>query len=736
MITSLNVKNVATFDPVCGVQINELTKVNFIYGANGTGKTTISNFLLDPEKTKYFDSSLRWQNDIPLKTLVYNKRFRELNFGQGKLNGVFTLGEATKEEIEIINNKKEKLEDIKKDGLRLRETIEKQKAAKEETENEFREKTWQKLYKNYESVFGDAFKGSKHKKTFRDRLLEEYTKNKALLEPIENLEKKARIIFDKQLERIEPIDVISFEKFLTIEKHRIWDKTIVGRADVDIAKLIQELDMNDWVNEGKKYIHDETCPFCQQPTIKEDFKKQLESFFNQEYIDDIKLLKNLKQEYEALTQNVINQLNSLEKRQKSFKNTKLDIDMFSSSLKTLSSQIVTNYQSLNSKIKEPSRKIELVSTEQQSNSLNDIVKKANLDTKKHNDIVTNYSSEKSNLIDEIWRFLINEYKLKIESYLKAREGLIEGISGLGKQRKEKLKEFGDLDKEIKELTKNVTSIQPTINEINRLLSFYGFLNFKIVPASEKGFYQIQREDGTIAEETLSEGEITFVTLLYFLQLAKGGETVATVNEERILVIDDPISSLDSSVLFIVSTLIKEILKKVKSNIGNIKQVIILTHNVYFHKEVSYVTRNEKGEKPQFWILRNKNKISLIQHYHEQNPIQSSYELLWREIRDWENNSGITIQNTMRRILENYFSILGGRRDDIILGKFPTQEEREICRSLLSWANEGSHTLPDDLYIELPDNTIENYLNVFKNIFKHTNNTGHYNMMMKIEDNDI
>ena len=110
-------------------------------------------------------------------------------------------------------------------------------------------------------------------------------------------------------------------------------------------------------------------------------------------------------------------------------------------------------------------------------------------------------------------------------------------------------------------------------------------------------------------------------------------------------------------------------------------------------------------------------------------------MLWREIKEWENNSGITIQNTLRRILENYFSILGSKRDDILINKFTTPEEREICRSLLSWANEGSHTLPDDLFIEAPDGTITKYLDVFKNIFVHTANIGHYNMMMGIEDDN-
>jgi wobble nucleotide-excising tRNase len=266
-----------------------------------------------------------------------------------------------------------------------------------------------------------------------------------------------------------------------------------------------------------------------------------------------------------------------------------------------------------------------------------------------------------------------------------------------------------------------------------LISF-GFLNFKIVPSNEEGFYQIQRDNGELALSTLSEGEITFITFLYYLQLAKGGSTEDTINDERILVIDDPISSLDSNVLFVVSTLIKEIIKNVKTDSGNIKQIIILTHNVYFHKEVSFEGNNRgPGQRANYWILRKNNKISSIHPYNENNPIQSSYELLWREKKEWQNNSGTTIQNTMRRILENYFSILGKNRDDILMGKFDNQEERDICRSLLSWVNEGSHTLPDDLYIELPEGIITNYLKVFQDIFRLTENIGHYNMMMGISE---
>lgn len=734
MITSINIKNVATYDPINGVKIDGLKKVNFIYGANGCGKTTLSNLLLNPDDTKFADCSLKWENQTRIKTLVYNKEFREQNFGKGKLNGVFTLGQATKEEIKVIEEKTEQLKTIKDDGQKKRETLNVQKKKKEDLENEFTESCWKKIYKKYDKEFKEAFVGSmKSGELFKNRLLQEFSNNTATLKTLDELREKAKTIFGEVPQNITPINEISYERILGIEEESVWNKIIVGKADVDIAKLIQKLNINDWVNQGRSYIQEkDTCPFCQQPTITEDFKNQLENWFDETYLNDIKAIKELKQEYSLLTQNLINELNDIEINQKNFKGTKLNLDKFSAYLKTLISQNTTNIEFLNNKNKEPSRSIELVSQKEQLDLIADLIKNANDVIKKHNDIVANFNTEKTDLIQSIWKYIIEEFRSDIAKFISDKGGLETGITALQAQLTEKLTEFNTLKVEIQNLSKNVTSIQPTVDEINRLLKSYGFLNFEIVPTAENGFYQIQREDGEIAEDTLSEGEITFITFLYYLQRAKGGETEESVNEERILVIDDPISSLDSNVLFVVSTLIKEIIKTVKSETGNIKQIILLTHNVYFHKEVSYEGLNRKGEKSQFWILRKNNKVSTVHYYADKNPIQSSYELLWREIKEWENNSGITIQNTLRRILENYFSILGSKRDDVLINKFSTQEEREICRSLLSWANEGSHTLPDDLFIEAPDGTITKYLDVFKNIFNHTENIGHYNMMMELE----
>jgi len=733
MITSLYVRNVATYDN-SGVAISDLKKINFFYGANGCGKTTISNLLCDNEHTNFSSCSLKWKNDQVMKTLVYNKDFKERNFGKGRIGGVFTLGEATKEEVQVIEEKTEELKLIKVAGEKKRETYNTQVSTRETLENNFKESSWVKIYKKYEPVFKEAFVGFLNKENFKNKLLLESKKEATNLLSLEELKEKALTIFGDEPRRIQNIGIIDFDRLIEIENNLIWKKIIVGKANVNISALIQKLNLNDWVNQGRSYIQeeDDTCPFCQQATITANFKKQLEDYFDETYLSDLKTVSALKLEYNSLIQNVLNQLNGVESTQEALSSSKLELGKFVAFLKTLISQSAVNSEILNNKLKEPSRSLELVSLKEQLDLLLSVIKNANQEIDKHNMIVDNFNSEKTKLVHSIWGFIVAEFRTDIIGFTSASEGLMIGIKALDTQLKETRIKYSILDLEIKNLSKNVTSVQPTIDEINRLLKSYGFLNFKIVPSSESGFYQIQREDGSIAETTLSEGEITFITFLYYLQLSKGGISKETVNDERVLVIDDPVSSLDSNVLFVVSTLIKEVIKKIKSGSGNIRQLILLTHNVYFHKEVTFIDgRTKDCSKTNFWIIRRHDHVTSVQAFLMKNPIQSSYELLWHELRGDNLKSHITIQNTMRRIIENYFKLLGKYGDDDIINKFPVKEEQEICRSLLSWINDGSHSINDDLFVELQDRTIESYKKVFKEIFISTNQEGHYNMMMGI-----
>jgi len=734
MIESIQLKNVASFDDD-SVQLSDLRQINFIYGANGTGKTTISNLIANPFDSEFQYCKLKWRHDLPLKCLVYNKRFREKNFGKGAIDGVFTLGQATKEEIEAINEKNVKLGKLKEEGIKKKDTLEKQESKIRDEEEEFKEDLWKNIYKKYEGDFKEAFKGFMQKELFKNKFLKEFDSNDSPLMTIDQLQEKSKTIFGEEPKNIDLLQQISYERLSEIESNSLWAKKIIGRPDVDIAKLIQRLNLNDWVNQGRAYLQegDNTCPFCQHLTISEKFKRDLEDYFDESFTTSIKQISSLSDEYNRLSQNLLNELSQLENNEKINKESKLNSDKFAVYLKTLAIQCSSNKELVSSKSKEPSRSIVLVSTKEQILNIERLISGANQKITEHNNIVANFQTQRSNLIKYVWKFLAEEYKTEVTKFRRKSNGLQKGIDCLNADLKTKRKEWSELDSEIKELTKNTTSVQPTIDQINNALKYYGFLSFEIVPSkSNPNQYQIKRDDGTLAESTLSEGEITFITFLYYMQLSKGSTSKDTISDERVLVIDDPVSSLDSNILFVVSTLLKKIIKDIKEGTGNIKQLIILTHNVYFHKEVSFIDgRTHESRHTHYWILRKRNKISFVQEFKTKNPIQTSYELLWQELKERERNSGITIQNIMRRIIENYFRILGRYGEDELIAKFDNGEEQEICRSLICWINDGSHCIADDLFIEAQDAAIEKYIKVFEEIFIRTDHKGHYEMMMGI-----
>ncbi len=153
----------------------------------------------------------------------------------------------------------------------------------------------------------------------------------------------------------------------------------------------------------------------------------------------------------------------------------------------------------------------------------------------------------------------------------------------------------------------------------------------------------------------------------------------------------------------------------------------MTHNVYFHKEISF--NKAKGTKKlsdeSFWILRKTDNISYITEYDD-NPIKSSYELLWNELK--ENPNSIAAPNIMRRILENYFKFFGNVDIDDITKDFPI-EQKVVCGSLLSWVHDGSHHMNDDLYVDNNHESNSIYFNIFKQIFVNCNHQSHFDMMM-------
>lgn len=730
MLESITIASEATFDAAPQV-MEGLSHFNYVFGTNGTGKTTLSRVVANC--AKYPKCSLKWKNGTELDRVVYNRDFVSANFHEcDELPGIFTLGEDSAETTKKIAKANKDLGKLREQLEHLTLTLEGadgtggKKAALAVIEDSFRDACWSQKQK-HDEVFKAAFERCRaSKETFKEKVLTESTSNSQPLCSYDDLTTKAATVFADSPAIAVAISQLTPVNLLECEADPILTKRVVGKSDIDIAALIDRLGSSDWVRAGRRFYDaaEGTCPFCQQKA-PETLESNLNGYFDEAFEKDTASIGALDTRYKTESARLQQQISQLLASPSSF----LDVEQLKLEQSLLESKITINLQHLARKKKEPSQSIEIESLSAVIATITDLIEATNARVAAHNTTIHNLASEKKTLSDQIWRYLLDvELADSLKTYNARKASVNAGIHSLEAQIRTKKEAITAKQTELAELEKEITSIQPTIDGINRLLKSFGFRGFELKQADNQRCYKLMRPDGTDAKDTLSEGERTFVTFLYFYYLLKGSTAESGTVTDRVVVFDDPVSSLDSDILFIVGSLIKGLFDDVRKGTGQIKQVFVLTHNVYFHKEVSFnpKRKREAMNEETFWTVRKSEHKSTLQR-HTTNPIKTSYELLWAEVRN-QSKTNLTIQNTLRRILENYFRILGGVDPDGICAKFEGHD-RLICNSLFSWVNDGSHSAHDDLYVSIEDSAVEAYLRVFRAIFEQTGHLTHFKMMM-------
>ncbi len=711
-----------------GEVLGPLKAVNFLFGTNGAGKTTISRVIHDP--SAHAPSTTTWLNDRALASFVYNSDFVGRNFAS-QMPGIFTLGEAAQDTLERIAQQKKAIDGLEADLAKMRGTLgpEDRSSGKRGDQrllrDVFQRECW-KIKTRHDAHFKDSFQGLRNAAAkFCDRVLDEHRTNTADAVGIEELKRAATTLFGEGLEQRTPLPTVELDDLISVEGLEVLQRRVVGKEDVDVAALIKRLGNSDWVRQGLLYLGSgPTCPFCQQ-AMTADLVARIEGYFDETYIGEVAAISKAHETYEVLSESVSRHLNEL----LALESPHLDAGALRGEIRRLADRLAVNLRLLADKKREPSMPVVLEPIAELARPIAVRVAAANEAVAEHNRLVANIADERRTHIRQVWRCLLDESGDTIRAYTKAASDLDKAIDGLTRGIEVKRRQLEAAATDLRALERQVTSVQPTVAAMNGILASFGFTNFGLRTAGDRDhLYEIVRGDGRSAATTLSEGERSFVAFLYFYHLIRGGVTEADVTSDRIVVFDDPVSSLDSDVLFIVSALIKRVLREAEAGTGQIKQVFLLTHNIYFHKEVSYDPKRkaEARATETFWIVRKHDGASRIFGYPT-NPIKTSYELLWAEVRN-PNRSNATIQNTLRRIVENYFKILGNVDTDHIVARFEGRDQ-QVCSSLFSWVNDGSHGVHDDLYVSSDQSVVERYLEVFRRIFVETGHEAHYEMMM-------
>ena len=757
MLKSIIMKNVATYDNV-GVEFKDLNRVNLIFGPNGTGKTTISNYLRHYSRNrasgesipnKFIGCDVRWDVDSTPKIIVYNREFKKENISLTKIPGVFVMGKRAVDNRAKIQALEDELRTIKTE-------IDKLALSLKEAESSYLHggkiyQAWlapidEQLSKDANEIFPKALDGLKrdHNKRIQ-RILDVYNRISSSV-PLseEEIRRNISIINERDTEPLREITLPDYSSLISIEASQLWEKVIIGSGDIDFASFINNLSLSDWVRQGVEKIQDTNgiCPFCQQHTITSDIVDKFNGYFDDGYKEDVSTVVQLVKDYKKVFDSLISHLSALlnENTYSEF----IDFLKFIKIIKGLQNHQKTNLTMMAKKENSPSDKVLIDKGTMLYESLEDFIVSINEAISQRNTLISQKNKLKSKLPENVWDFLVAKYSKGIELYRRERNNVETRVKEIRKEHSNRIEEEREIKKNISELRAQSSDSTAVIERINKVLERLQFNSFKI-ESYDSSSYRIVRKNGENASQTLSEGEETLISFLYYIQLLNGSTDANKSNGDIIAVIDDPISSLDNSILSFVAREIKTLMYRAGDNYDNVKQVIILTHNINFHKTLakSPVGFDKNKTKKTFFVLEKDfhTHSTVIKSQDFNDNIESEYNELWHILKracekisscpnDAENKDyKYTIQNTMRRIYETFFENTCALSNKDIAKMFledGNDQEADDFRNLVEWLNEGSHCADMNDFKDLPSvEVIQKYLTIFEKTFKITGNHGQY-----------
>ena len=545
------------------------------------------------------------------------------------------------------------------------------------------------------------------------------------------------------------INLDIWDELLQIESdlYIYLNKVIVGNNNVDIAELINNLNISSWVESGREFLDKANgkCPFCQQQINDLDLlKEKFSTFFDKQFQENVQKIKTLGNLYYQKSNEIKNSIREIAK-------------IFTSNRDCLSllEQLVEitekNIQIIKDKIQVPNEIKSILSISQFTSD----IAKLKDDIDKNNSDFHNLKVLKQNWLEDCWIYMASNSKMHIERYNRfyyCYDKLI-NINNQSKSKNEGLLSF--YYKKIDELRKHTRNTTEAVDQINKILNNVGFDDFYIKERKkEDGIsqYYLKRKnsDNDKVFKSLSEGEKTFISFLYFYQLCIGTDNIEQERaKKKIIVIDDPVSSLDSQILFIVATLIHKLAKRKGNNKAdkklffdpNIEQIFVLTHNIYFYKEVSFNKKPICSDYFHYKISKEKSITKIAESY--ESTIKDDYSLMWgtlKEIKSKENiDQGINLMlaNLMRRIIDTYLEFIGMKSNGstitwAALDNMDTNSPEYIVEAaFISCINDESHSispLDDEYYTKIIREEPTILFKTFKNIFKDIGKE-HYQMMM-------
>lgn len=722
MITKISLNNIASYKKSAILETDK--KVNLIYGLNGTGKSTLSDYLYQRTDEKYKNCSVEGLDDNH-EILVYNQTFIQENFFEDdNLKGIFTLSKKNKDaEIKIANARKV-IEDLKVEEVEKNKEIETEKSAIHKKKEAAKNKVWEIKtdYSGGDRVLEFCLDGYKGSKDNLFNYIVNLTKPTAKpTKSIDSLKNELQAISGDNAQKYSVLSEITFTS-QNIENETLFNKQIVGNENSTVSQLIKELGNSDWVKAGLQYLPEKeiqentTCPFCQEKTISNSLIESIKNYFDASYEADINSLKSFLEEYTKAIQSIPNK--SIFEANPKFEMYKKDFEIKYSAFTKV---VEDNKKLIEDKIRMPSVPVTLESSIKTLEEVNEVIQKINELVVEHNRNIDQKETVKTNIKKTFWEIMRWDYDQTISSFNTDRatsKGKIDKLDAELKDIKAKITSQNTI---ISEQQRQTVNIEEAITNINNGLIDLGITDFEIKKHSDN-FYKIVRgENQERVFRSLSEGEKMIISFLYFIELCRGKKDATETDKKKIVVIDDPISSLSHIYVFNVGRLIhNEFLRSDKY-----EQIFLLTHSLYFFYEMTDTNKDRRKEHQKlFRLIKNGTGSEILEMSYEE--IQNDYHSYWFIIKD-DKQPAALIANCMRNIIEYFFNFVE-KKD--LNNVFQKPEMKNIrFQAFNRYINRESHSLGQNIF-DIKEFNYQDFKDAFAELFKVTGYEDHYRKMIK------
>lgn len=669
----------------------EFNRYNICFGFNGSGKSTISNFfnliasngifsqdqkdeLFKDLKTTENDSIVKFQNNLsyPVKPNQDNKKIYVFN-SNFIANHVYdgTVGKMTKFNVTETVLEDPTIKQINKD-IDTKNTDKKNK----EAENKVIEDKFKELKTAYNLVYREHFPNRQLRTGNTIPAITELSSNtKKEIESSITQKIAEYKLSEKQAELESDIVDISQLTFNKInidlaEISRLLEQSAKENATDNLKERIQLYQkeigeeksnkIEPWFELGESLLSiskeksNNICPLCKTDLTNtiDSLVEEFADYFDKSYLDFIEKLK-VQKEHVDLVILTTKQTHTNSASIKAYgtkyskfieiKFPELDKVEIETELKELLSSVIDKQGNSSKKID-----IEIEPIQKLIETFNDNIDKLN--------------SFKNNALTDLRNQKIDPTKIDGEIRALYTQLIYKDLNG--KSEEKRIEKFhtrtsaiSTIASEITDLTdkkvQRLKELKMEAKKVGEYLEKLGITHFTIdlregeeqnnILIKYKGFDETKKR----LRNTLSEGEKTALAFAYFMSKVT---TEVTNKGQTIIVIDDPISSLDDSRLYSTAFLIHEEFK-------DYKQLFVLSHNMLFLKYLNPFFKS-KNEKATFLI--SKGEIDDLPATLEN--FQSPYFYMLENIINFRDKAEPDYEdarkflpNFIRRVLETFFS---------------------------------------------------------------------------------